>query len=278
MAPPWIRARDAIVALLVGSALIQPFSAAAASHSKSTSAVTVTVFAAASLTEAFDELARDFETAHPGTTVRCSYAGSQQLAAQLAAGARADVFASADTRWMSDAVSQGRIDGEPRVFARNVLAVIVPAANPARIDRFQQLARPGVKLVICAASVPAGRYARELLSRLEAVPGAGPGWSAKVLANVVSEEDNVRGVVGKVALDEADAGIVYRSDLLASLRRAVRMVPVPDSLNVVAEYPLAVVKDAPTGALARAFADFVCSAEGQRVLAAHGFRAALATP
>jgi molybdate transport system substrate-binding protein len=240
--------------------------------------VTLTVFAAASLTDAFGEMAHRFETAHPGVKVRLSFAGSQQLAAQLAQGARADVFAPADRRWMDDARAHGRVDGEPRAFARNALAVIVPAANPARIGRIADLSRPGVKLVLCAVSVPAGRHARELLARLEAAPGCGPGWVARVLANVVSEEDNVRGVVGKVQLGEADAGIVYRSDVTVPLRRAVRALDVPDSLNVLAEYPIAVMADAAAMGAAHAFADYVCGAEGQATLERHGFQPVARVP
>jgi molybdate transport system substrate-binding protein len=179
---------------------------------------------------------------------------------------------------MDEARSGGLIDGEPRLFARNVLVVIVPVSNPARVDRVDQLARAGVKLVVCAPTVPAGRYGRQWLGRLESLPGCGSGWAARVLANVVSEEDNVRAVVGKVSLGEADAGLVYRSDVTPSVRRLIRILATPDSLDVVAEYPLGVVRNAPAGPLARAFADFVCSAEGQRVLASHGFRPVASAP
>jgi molybdate transport system substrate-binding protein len=232
---------------------------------------TLTVFAAASLTDAFGELAHGFERAHPGVTVRLSFAGSQQLVAQLAAGARADVFAAADARSMDDAAKQGSLDGEARVFARNRLAVIVPATDPARIDRLDQLARSGIKLVLCAPNVPAGRYARELFTRLEQAALLPRGGAAKVLANVVSEEDNVRAVLGKVRLGEADAGVVYRSDLGAAPKNGPRELAVPDSLNPVAGYPIAVLRGAPSPDLARAFVEYACGAEGQRVLAEHGF-------
>jgi molybdate transport system substrate-binding protein len=232
---------------------------------------TLTVFAAASLTDAFGDLAHRFEKSHTGVTVRLSFAGSQQLEAQLAEGARADVFASADTHSMEAARSASLVDGEPCTFAGNRLIVVLPASNPARIDRLDQLARPGVKLVMCAATVPAGRYARDLLARLETLPACGNGWSRRVLANVVSEEDNVRSVVGKVALGEADAGIVYRTDVTASARRVTRTVSVPDSLNAPAIYPISALRDAPAGQLGRAFVDYVCSDEGRKILAGYGF-------
>jgi molybdate transport system substrate-binding protein len=257
-----------IVLALVLATPLAPVRPARAAAAKTT---TLTVFAAASLTDAFGDLAHRFETAHPGVAVRLSFAGSQQLEAQLAQGARADVFASADTHWMDVARSDSLVDGEASLFAGNRLTVVLPSSNPARIDHLDQLARPGVKLVMCAATVPAGRYGRDLLTRLETLPACGPGWSNRVLANVVSEEDNVRAVVGKVALGEADAGIVYRTDVTASVRRVTRTVSVPDSLNVTAVYPIAALKDAPAGELGHAFVAYVCSPEGQRVLAGYGF-------
>jgi molybdate transport system substrate-binding protein len=260
-------------AWLVALALIVASCGAVASTRAATAHKTTTliVFAAASLTDAFGDLAHRFERSHPAVAVRLSFAGSQQLEGQLAEGARADVFASADTQWMSAARSASLVDGEPRAFAGNRLIVLLPASNPARVDRLDQLARPGVKLVMCAATVPAGRYGRDLLARLETLPACGPGWSRRVLANVVSEEDNVRAVVGKVALGEADAGIVYRTDVTPSVRRVTRTLGVPDSLDVPAVYPIAALRNAPAGDLGRAFVDYVCSAEGRRILAGYGF-------
>ena len=231
---------------------------------------TLTVFAAASLSEGFTELGRQFEHAHPGVRVQFNFAGSQQLVAQLEQGAKADLFASADTRWMDELVAHDRVAGAPRWFARNRLAVIVPATNPARISRLDQLARPGIKLVLGADAVPVGRYSRAVLERIGAA-AHDPDYLRRVLANRVSEEESVRGVVGKVQLGEADAGMVYRSDVGAAVKRYVRVIAIPDSVNVVASYPLAVLRDAPAPELARAFAEFVCSAAGQKTLSAHGF-------
>ncbi|MGH7701774.1 MAG: molybdate ABC transporter substrate-binding protein, partial [Gemmatimonadales bacterium] len=147
----------------------------ALSASRPTTAVdgALTVFAAASLTEAFKELGRRFEGSHPGIEVRFNFAGSQQLALQLELGARADVFASADTRWMTSVSDSGLVAGEAQVFAHNRLVVIVPAGNPARIDRLQEVARPGTKVVLAADAVPAGHYTRAALQNLAETPGLG---------------------------------------------------------------------------------------------------------
>lgn len=232
--------------------------------------VTLVVFAAASLTDAFQELGRAFEHRHPGVTVQFNFAGSQQLAAQLDQGAGADVFASADERWMAHAQTGGLVAGAPAVFARNRLVVVVPAANPGRIDRLADLARPGLKLVVAAAAVPAGRYTRQALERIAAVPGASSDYERRVLANVVSEEENVKAVVAKVQLGEADAGIVYRSDVTAAVATRVRVLEIPDAQNVIASYPIAVLAGAGRPALAREFTALVASPAGQDVLRRHG--------
>jgi molybdate transport system substrate-binding protein len=231
----------------------------------------LTVFAAASLTEAFQEIAKSFERTHAGTHVTLNLAGSQQLALQLHEGARADVFASADMRWMTFARDSGLVSGEPRVFARNTLVVIVPKANPARIARLQDLARPGVKLVLAAAAVPAGQYARRMLANLSNADGFAAGYARRVLANVVSEERNVRAVVAKVQLDEADAGVVYATDVTPAVAPFVERLPVPDAADMVAAYPIAVVAHAPNPEAAAAFVTFILSPEGQAIFTHHGF-------
>ncbi len=228
--------------------------------------LTLTVFAAASLSEAFAQIGRRFERQWPGWTVRFNFAGSQQLATQIEHGAGADVFASADERWMGHLKERSLLAGEPTIFARNRLVVIVPRTNPARIGRLQDLARRGVRLVLGAEAVPVGRYSRQALQRLSRLPEFGADFAPQVLANVVSEEENVRSVAGKVQLGEADAGIVYRSDVSPSVSRFVRILEIPKSANVLATYPIAILKDAerPTGA--GAFVGFVLSGEGQRIL------------
>ncbi len=232
---------------------------------------TLTIFAAASLTDAFDALAARMRARRPDLDVRMNYAGSQQLVAQLAQGAGADVLATADAHWMDEATAQGLLAGAPEGFAGNRLVVIVPRANPARIDRLQDLARPGIKLVLGAATVPVGRYAREVLRNLSRRPGFGAGFAPRALANLVSEEENVKAVVAKVQLGEADAGIVYRSDVGRPLARFVRVFELPAEANVLARYPIAVVRGSRHANAARAFVDLVRSAEGQALLCAHGF-------
>jgi molybdate transport system substrate-binding protein len=238
---------------------------------------TITVFAAASLADAFGELGRLFEAAHPGTTVQFNFAGSQQLVAQLEQGAAADVLAAADTRSMSRATEAGLVAGEPAIFAGNRLVLIVPRANPARIGRLQDLARSGTKLVMAAEVVPAGKYGRDVLKRLTGAPGFPPEYDRRVLANVVSQEENVKGVVAKVQLGEADAGLVYQSDVTPAVARPVRAFEIADPYNVMARYPIAVLKGARNPEAARQFVDLVSSDEGQRILGRHGFLPAAAS-
>jgi molybdate transport system substrate-binding protein len=239
---------------------------------------TVTVFAAASLSEPFTELATLLRQRHPGLELRFNFAGSQQLVAQLEQGARADLFASADERWMQEAASKGLVAGVPATFAHNRLVIIVPATNPARIDRPFDLARGGVKLVIAADAVPAGRYARLALAGLGRQPGAPPGFGGRALANVVSQEDNVKSIVGKVRLGEADAGIVYRSDVTRGVARWVRAIEIPAAANVTATYPVATLRDAPHPEAASAVVDLLLSPEGQALLRRHGFDPAAPPP
>ena len=241
-----------------------------AAPARSAPTTTLSVFAAASLAEAFGEIAREFERAHPGVRVQLNLAGSQQLATQIEQGAAADVFASADTRWMDEARDRSLIAGADSIFARNRLIVIVPRTNPARIGRLQDLARRGVKLVLGAEAVPIGRYSREVLRNLSRDPAAGADFVTRVLANVVSEEDNVKSVVGKVQLGEADAGLVYRSDVTPAVSRFVHFIVIPDSANVVARDPIAVVRGAPHPELARQFVALVLESAGQRAIERHG--------
>ncbi len=238
----------------------------------------LTVFAAASLTDAFEELGGRLERAQPGLRVRFNFAGSQQLALQLEQGAAADVFASADQRWMDYAQQHELVGTDAKLFARNRLIVIVPKTNPARIGRFEDLARRGVKLVLAAEQVPAGKYSREALQNLAAAPGFPPDYARRVLANVVSQEENVKAAVAKVQLGEADAGMVYSSDVTPSVTRYVRSFAIPDEFNMVASYPIAVTKDAKNAEAARAFVALVLNPEGQSILEKHGLLRADAAP
>ena len=228
------------------------------------------MYAAASLTEALLELAPLIEREPDGARVRYNFAGSQQLAVQLEQGARADVFASADQRWMDYLAERDLTAGPSRIFARNRLVAIVPSANPARIGGLEDLARPGIKLVIAAEAVPAGRYTREVVRRLADRAGAPPRYGDRVLANVVSQEENVKAVVAKVQLGEADAGFVYRSDVTPRIAPSVTVLEIPEGANVEAGYPVAVLAGARDSAAANAFVTLLLGTQGQEILARHG--------
>jgi len=231
---------------------------------------TLTVFAAASLKDAFTEISKNFEGAHPGVTVTLNFAGSQTLRTQLEEGASADVFALANHTEMDNAVKAGLVqDGAAPDFLTNQLLVILPADNPAGLESLQDLARPGVKVVLAADTVPAGKYARQILDKLSQDPAFGSDFGTKVLANVVSNENDVKQVVAKVQLGEADAGIVYVSDAVAAPE--LKTIEVPVEFNVVAKYPIAALTQAPQPELAAEFIAYVLSAEGQGILAKWGF-------
>lgn len=222
----------------------------------------LTVFAAASLRESFEDLAKTFEAKTPGVKVRLNLAGSQELRTQLENGASADVFASADQKHMA-ALAKAKLVGAPRVFARNTPVIVVPKDNPSNVGSFDQLTR-AQKIVIGVPEVPIGSYTLEILEK------AGADFQQKVLAHVASRELNVRQVLAKVTLGEADAGIVYRTDAMTA-KDKVQIIEIPAKVNVVAEYPVAVLAKAPQAAAARAFVDLLVSADGQKRLAAAGF-------
>jgi molybdate transport system substrate-binding protein len=228
---------------------------------------TITVYAAASLSAAFEELGAAFRRSHPRVRLRFNFAGSQQLAVQLEHGARADLFAPADDRWMRYAADRGLLARPARIFARNRLVVVTPDGADRPVRALADLARPGIKLVLAADAVPAGRYSRELLARLEGAPGIPPGFARAVLGNLVSEEENVHAVAAKVQLGEADAGVVYASDTVGS--RGLAVIPVPDDRNVVAAYPIAPLRG--SAAPAEAFVGLLLGPEGQAILRRHGF-------
>lgn len=236
--------------------------------SSSSAPRTLVVFAAASLTDAFTEIGEKFEREHPGVTVSFNFAGSQSLRTQIEEGAPADVFASANQTEMDALITGGQVaKGTPHVFLSNRLVVILPAANPAGLMTLEDLAKSGIKLVLAAEEVPVGRYTRDALEKMNGPFGAG--FKEAVLANVVSNEDNVRQVVAKVQLGEADAGIVYTSDAVAASE--LETIEISTELNVVAEYPIATLTQSPGADLADAFIAYVLSADGQAVLQKWGF-------
>ena len=226
------------------------------------------VFAAASLTDAFTEIGKNFEMANPDVTITFNFAGSQALRTQIEEGAPADVFASANKTEMDTLVTGGYIaEGTPQVFLNNKLIVILPSDNLAALDRLEDLATPGIKLVLAAEEVPVGKYARLALDQLNSQFGSD--FKDKVLANVVSNEDNVKQVVAKVQLGEADAGIVYTSDAITAPE--LKILEIPAELNVIAEYPIAILTTSSNADLANAFVAYVLSSDGQAVLQTWGF-------
>jgi molybdate transport system substrate-binding protein len=220
---------------------------------------TLSVYAAASLTGAFDEIAALLEHENPAVDVQVSYDGSSTLATQIAAGAPADVFASADQKNLQPLADDALV-GPATVFAGNTLRIAVAPGNPLQIDTLDDLARPGVLTVLCAAQVPCGAASAALLS------------NADVTLSPASEEQNVTAVVTKIAGGEADAGLVYATDVAANPGRIEGVTPAGAS-EVVGHYPIAVVADSAHAAAAQAFVDLVLSPAGQAVLAAHGFLA-----
>ncbi len=232
----------------------------------------ITVMAAASLTSAFQEIGQQFEGAYPGAKVQFNFAGSQQLAQQIAQGAPADVFASANQKQMDAVIQAGQVkSGAAQTFAQNRLVVIFPKANPAGLTGLADLAKPGVKIVLAAKEVPVGQYAVDFLDKASQDATFEPSFKEDVIKNVVSYEDNVKAVLTKVALNEADAGIVYTTDAAAAEPDTVSQIEIPDAYNVIASYPIAVLQGSANPALAKAFVDFVLSPTGQATLAKYGF-------
>ncbi len=241
--------------------------------------VDLNVFAAASLTGPFGEIGKLFESNHPGVQVVLNFAGSQQLAQQINQGAPADVFASANNAQMKTVVQAGEIlSSAQQIFAENRLVVIYPQNNPAGLKELKDLANPGLKLVFAAKDVPVGQYSLDFLHKTAADPALGSTYRAGVLENVVSYEDNVKAILAKVVLGEADAGIVYASDISGEDENKVGRLDIPDALNVIATYPIAPVKTSQHSQLAQAFIDLVLSSEGQDILAKFNFIPVAAPP
>lgn len=252
------RVRPLLPALLLGALACSssPADAPAPSHTQ------VTVFAASSLTGAFTKIGADFEASHPGTTVTFSFGPSDGLAGQIESEGAADVFASASATWMDDVSKKVGVT-HLTPFATNELVVITPPDNPAKISSLQDLSRPGVQLILAAPGVPVGDYAREALKN------AGIANAAE--ANVVSNEQDDASLVAKIVSGEADAAIVYVSDVTSAVAPTVHGVTIPADVNITAAYPIAVVDGAPNPDAAAAFIDYVAGAAGQSTLGSFGF-------
>ena len=230
----------------------------------------VVVFAASSLTDVFQDMATAFQVANPNAKLTFNFGASSQLATQLGQGAHADAFASADQTQMDAAKKSDAIAGPDTVFARNQLVLITPRANLKHIISVKDLANDGVKFVTAQPSVPIGAYTAQLLDNASSDPAFGSDFKNNVEANTVSKEDNVRQVVSKVQLGEADAAIVYSTDATPQVRDQLNIIPVPDALQTLATYPIAVAKGA-NSAGGEAFTNYVLGPDGQATLAKWGF-------
>jgi len=255
--------RFAAVLLLTLLAGVSSFLPAAADTS-------LFVFAAASLTETLQEAEPVFEKAHPGVDVRLNLAASSRCRIQIEQGAPADVFLSANTSNMDPLVEAG-LAKNPVIFTHNRVVIIAPKSNPGQLIGASDLAKPGLKLVTCGPEVPIGKYTRIVIDNMDASGDYGTNFKVKVLANIASEEPNVKGIVAKVLLGEADAGICYASDVTAAARPKLKVIDIPDEVNVIADYPLAVITGSSQQALAQQFVAFILSEQGQKLLAENGF-------
>jgi molybdate transport system substrate-binding protein len=231
--------------------------------------VDLEVYAAASLKEALEQVETAYEAAHPGTTLTVSTDSSAALETKIEQGAPADVFLSADTTNPQKLVDAGLSAGDVTPFAGNLLTIIVPGDNPAGIQTPADLARSGVKIVAAGAAVPIARYATQLVDNLAGESGYPADFAARYAGNIVSQEDNVAGIVTKVELGEGDAGIVYVTD--AKGAEKVATIAVPDSANLPATYGGVVVRASPDQEAAAAFLAWLAGSEGQVVLAKLGF-------
>jgi molybdate transport system substrate-binding protein len=219
---------------------------------------TLNVLAAASLTGAFTKIGDNLHAKYPGLTVKSSFAGSPTLVTQIQQGAPGDVFASADQANMQKVVSGDLNQGQAQVFAHNRLEIAVQAGNPKHVTKVSDLSNPAIKVDVCAPGVPCGTYATTVFGK------------AGIKVTPVSQETDVKAVLTKVGLGEADAGIVYVTDVKAA-GGSVEGVQVPDDLNVIADYPIVQLKSEQNATAARAFVDYVLGPQGQRVLKGYGF-------
>jgi molybdate transport system substrate-binding protein len=249
--------RNRFLLLVVAAAFL---TACGSSGSPSTTSLsgTVAVFAASSLTASFKALGTSFQAAHPGVTVTFNFAGTPTLVTQIEQGAPADVFASADTTNMDKLTADGFTTGTSQVFAHNQLEIVVAPGNPKGITGLADLAKPGLIYISAGPTVPAGKYALQALA------------TAGVKVTPKSLETDVASVVSKIELGEADAAIVYTTDVQAAGSK-VQGVPIPAAENVTATYPIIAVKGTKNAALANAFIAYVLSTAGQSTLATFGF-------
>lgn len=244
--------------------------AATSSTTPTTAPVTLNIFAAASLTRSFNVIEANYTKVHPNVTFKADYDSSSTLEQQIANGAPADIFASADTTNMQKATAAGLVISA-QIFAHNRLVVILPASNPGHIATLKDLAKSGVRIDVAAATVPVGKYTLQVLANMAKSPDYGPAYVAAVTKNVVSKEENDAAIVQKVQLGEVDAGVVYVSDINPATASQFTSITIPDNLNVIASYPIAALKNSTHSSEAQAFVQYVLSPAGQAVLKQYNF-------
>jgi molybdate transport system substrate-binding protein len=259
--PRYLASIALIAVLLVGLVFLRSGPAASAPAPQTA----LTVFAASSLADAFKEIGAIFE-ASTGIPVSFNFSASTQLRTQLEQGAASDIFASADVVQMDHARQAGVIAGQDHIFASNRLVVIGPAHNPAAITGPGDLGSPGIKIVTAHQDVPIGVYTQTMFERMSADPKFGVNFKDRAYANIVSREPNVRQIVAKIQLGEGDAAVVYRSDVTPSTAPDLAMFDVPDAFNTPAQYPIALVANAPMSDAGTQFINLVLSPEGQDIL------------
>ncbi|GCE26295.1 molybdenum ABC transporter substrate-binding protein [Dictyobacter alpinus] len=259
-----------IIVSACGESAPAPSSNAPSSPKATPAQVSLKIFAASSLTESFNSLKTSYHNAHPNVDITYNFNGSQALVQQLTNGANADIFASADQTNMQKA-AKADVVGESKVFAKNKLVIILPKSNPGHITSLKDLSKSGIKLVVGAPAVPIGKYGLQVLDKMGTSPEYGTNYERSVKANIVSQEQNVKAVVQKVQLGEADAGIVYQTDVTAAVENKLTTLTIPDQFNVIASYPIAITKNSAQATEAQNFLTYLLSPEGQATLAKYHF-------
>lgn len=241
--------------------LIVCFATTSCSIQKETNKNELIILAASSLTNVFEDLATQFESQHPGTNISLSFGSSSQLAAQILEGVSGDIFASANEYQMDNVVNAGEIYEAPTIFATNTLIIAVPYQNPLKIQNLKDLTQPDIRLVLAVPKTPIREYSDQIIEK-----NLTEDEQLRLYENLASEEANVRQVVTKIALGEADAGIVYSSDITPQNSALLLSIPIPNQQNITAKYPIAILKKTHNQTLAEDFLNFVLSNEGQLIL------------
>lgn len=249
--------------------LVLPACGGAATPS-SPPAFSLVVFAGASLTEPFQAIATTYHATHSHVTITYNFAAGPALLQQLSSGASADVLALADPMMMKKAQDAGLVN-TAQTFAKDTLVVILPSSNPAKITSLKDLAKHGVKISVENPNVPAGMATRKVLANMAESPAYGTSYQSAVNKNIVSQEETVKGVVQKVQLGEVDAGFALQSDVTAAVVSRVNVLAIPETFNVVLQFPVAVVKQTAHVTEAQAFVQYLLSQEGQTILTNYKF-------